>query len=107
IGKELSMRLTIQTQREKENEGRGQLRLRRFLSFRFGGLAALAERFFATLGAARIALGLCDDINDDTAVVLATFRARAVREAQFATFAGGKLRALDRMVRTPLGGLGS
>ena len=54
---------------------------------RLGSLAALAKFLLFTGGAARIALGAGNDVDNDTAVVLAAHGARAVRNAKRAALA--------------------
>jgi hypothetical protein len=58
-------------------------------------------------GAALIALFASDDIDDDTAVVLAAGRAGAVRLALGSAFAYRDARSRKAMMRTALGALGS
>lgn len=70
-----------------------KLRTRDFFFFCFFclvGLAAFSECSLFALGAARVAFRAGKDINDDAAVVLAAFGARAMRYAQRAALARGE-----------------
>ena len=78
-----------------------------FFFFRLSGLTARAQFLLLAGGAARIALCARDDVDDDLAVVLATFRTCAVSDAKRATVAFRETLTCYCVMRAPLGGLGT